>query len=117
MRSVVSLGILALLIGSSAHGAELVVSEPRECAEPEELSFRVERSIGMPLSEAAALGVRRLDRLTIQANPNLDLVELGALETVDELSVLGNPRLSTAELSSVRTFESTIERNADDPAP
>lgn len=38
-----------------AHAAELIAEGPRECADAGEIAFRVERSIGMPLSQAAPL--------------------------------------------------------------
>lgn len=49
---------LALALGGGAlpaGAAELAASGPRECADAVEISFRVERAIGMPLAQAAPL--------------------------------------------------------------
>jgi hypothetical protein len=60
MRWAVWAAVLAGAAGGAgiarlAHAAELAAEGPRECAEAGEISFRVERSIGMPLSQAAPL--------------------------------------------------------------
>jgi len=60
--------------------------------------------------------LRRLNNLSISGNPKLSELALGELQTVDSLSVRFNPLLPTAELAGVRTFESSFEQNADDPA-
>jgi hypothetical protein len=54
---VVKLALLLALGGGarSARAAELTASGPRECADAVEISFRVERAIGMLLAQAAPL--------------------------------------------------------------
>jgi hypothetical protein len=49
------LGLLVLLRVSAASAAEIDWRAPAECPDAEELRFRVERAIGMPLSHAARL--------------------------------------------------------------
>jgi hypothetical protein len=53
-RIAVVVGILAS-VARVAHAAELSVRGPAECVDAEELSFRIERSIGMALGAAAPL--------------------------------------------------------------
>jgi hypothetical protein len=54
---VVTLALVLALVGRArpAEAAELTASGPRECADAVELSFRVERAIGMSLAQAAPL--------------------------------------------------------------
>jgi hypothetical protein len=58
MRRYVLVGVLSWLLTAAprlGQAAELSARGPAECADTRELSFRVERSIGMPLAEAAPL--------------------------------------------------------------
>jgi hypothetical protein len=48
-------GVLLAGTASSPSAAELVRQGPAECPDASELSFRVERSVGMPLADAARL--------------------------------------------------------------
>lgn len=54
-RGVVMLALALGAVARSASAAELTARGPRECADAAEISFRVERAIGMPLAKAAPL--------------------------------------------------------------
>lgn len=49
------LSLALLAVAGQAHAAELAAHGPASCPDAEELTFRVERAIGMPLAAAAAL--------------------------------------------------------------
>lgn len=61
-----------LLVASQASAAELTASGPAGCPDGDELTFRVERAIGMPLSQAAALRFA----VTFEAGPGAFVARL-----------------------------------------
>lgn len=56
-----------------------------------------------------------IEYLSIQNNPALGAVGLGALDTVNRIDVIDNPNLQLSVFEPVRTFQTTASGNAAEP--
>lgn len=127
---VVTLALVLGLVGGArpAQAADLTASGPRECADAVELSFRIERAIGMPLAEAAPLafevvmertaaghvahiGVTGAAPETARLTRELNAADCGKL--VDAVSVAIALALGAADPSPVADTAASIESAGD----
>jgi hypothetical protein len=65
------------------------------------------------LTNITLASLQHLDYLVVDDNPNLTQLTLGSLQTVGSLEITNNPKFSTAGMSSLRTFDRTMNGNAD----